>query len=168
MKTLLLNPPRYKTDWQNICAILPAYLPDGSNGTAITYADGTVEFASNRLSWVLDNLLGHLRTSSTILTAQSRLFLGDKARRVPLVLCPDFALVPVKGREAIGVNDIVTGYIVQSKVNHIFRHTEGSLVIFKSGVELTVYDQPQTLRQNIQKTAELVHSLNRGPQNSSA
>lgn len=154
-----LHLPRYQADWRNICAILPAYLPDGTNGTAITYTDGTVQLAQNRLRWVLDNLLGHLKSSSTILTAQSRRLLGSKARRVPLVLNPDFTLVPVKGREAIGEYDSVTGYLVHSQVNYIFNAAGGSRVLFKSGAEVTVYDQPDTLRRNMQKAYELSRSL---------
>ena len=52
-KTLHL--PRYKTGWRQICAILPAYLPDGTNGTTITYLDGTMEKIPYRLCWVLND-----------------------------------------------------------------------------------------------------------------
>lgn len=35
--------PRYKREWHNICALLPAYLPDGCNGSYILYEDGSEE-----------------------------------------------------------------------------------------------------------------------------
>ena len=104
--------PKYKTHWREICAILPVYLPDGINGTEITYLDGTKEHIPKRLCWVLDDILLHLRSSTDVLKKQSRMVLGKTARRVPLVLKKEFSLVPVKGREKVGEYDAVTGYIV--------------------------------------------------------
>ena len=83
------------------------YLPDGANGTEITYLDGTAEQIDKRLCWVLDDLLFHLRSSTEVLRRQSRMVLGKSARRVPLVLKQEFSLVPVKGREKIGEYDMV-------------------------------------------------------------
>ena len=147
----LLNPPRYKQDWRQICAILPAYLPDGTNGTEITYLDGTKEYIANRLCWVLDDLLGHLRSSKAILTAQSRRLLGDKVYRVPLILCDEFILVPVKGREAIGKYDSLLGYIVLHYVTQIVRDNKKTIIYFGSDVTVTVYDYLRTVRQNIER-----------------
>ena len=45
--------PRYKTDWRDICALLPAYLSDGTNGSIILYEDGNVEEIKASLSWLL-------------------------------------------------------------------------------------------------------------------
>ena len=147
----LLNPPRYKKDWKKICAILPAYLPDGTNGTEITYLDGTKEYIANRLCWVLDDLLGHLRSSKAILTAQSRRLLGDKVYRVPLILCDEFILVPVKGREAIGKYDSLLGYIVLHYVTQLVRDNKKTIIYFGSDVTVTVYDYLRTVRQNIER-----------------
>ena len=147
----LLNPPRYKQDWRQICAILPAYLPDGTNGTEITYLDGTKEYIANRLCWVLDDLLGHLRSSKAILTAQSRRMLGDKVYRVPLILCDEFILVPVKGREAIGKYDSLLGYIVLHYVTQLVRDNKKTIIYFGSVVTVTVYDYLRTVRQNIER-----------------
>ena len=147
----LLNPPRYKQDWRQICAILPAYLPDGTNGTEITYLDGTKEYIANRLCWVLDDLLGHLRSSKAILTAQSRRLLGDKVYRVPLILCDEFILVPVKGREAIGKYDSLLGYIVLHYVTQLVRDNKKTIIYFGSVVTVTVYDYLRTVRQNIER-----------------
>ena len=147
----LLNPPRYKQDWRQICAILPTYLPDGTNGTEITYLDGTKEYIANRLCWVLDDLLGHLRSSKAILTAQSRRLLGDKVYRVPLILCDEFILVPVKGREAIGKYDSLLGYIVLHYVTQIVRDNKKTIIYFGSDVTVTVYDYLRTVRQNIER-----------------
>ena len=93
--------PRYKREWQNICALLPAYLDDGTNGTVVTYLDGTAEAVAYRLCWVVDDLLLHLHTSREVLTKRSRMYLGKNARRVPLIASPQLCLVPVKGREAL-------------------------------------------------------------------
>lgn len=147
----LLNPPRYKQDWRQICAILPAYLPDGTNGTEITYLDGTKEYIANRLCWVLDDLLGHLRSSKAILTAQSRRMLGDKVYRVPLILCDEFILVPVKGREAIGKYDSLLGYIVLHYVTQMVWDNKKTIIYFGSDVTVTVYDYLRTVRQNIER-----------------
>ena len=147
----LLNPPRYKQDWRQICAILPAYLPDGTHGTEITYLDGTKEYIANRLCWVLDDLLGHLRSSKAILTAQSRRLLGDKVYRVPLILCDEFILVPVKGREAIGKYDSLLGYIVLHYVTQLVRDNKKTIIYFGSDVTVTVYDYLRTVRQNIER-----------------
>ena len=147
----LLKPPRYKQDWRQICAILPAYLPDGTNGTEITYLDGTKEYIANRLCWVLDDLLGYLRSSKAILTAQSRRLLGDKVYRVPLILCDEFILVPVKGREAIGKYDSLLGYIVLHYVTQLVRDNKKTIIYFGSDVTVTVYDYLRTVRQNIER-----------------
>ena len=147
----LLNPPRYKQDWRQICAILPTYLPDGTNGTEITYLDGTKEYIANRLCWVLDDLLGHLRSSKAILTAQSRRLLGDKVYRVPLILCDEFILVPVKGREAIGKYDSLLGFIVLHYVTQLVRDNKKAIIYFGSDVTVTVYDYFRTVRQNIER-----------------
>jgi len=153
----LLKPPRYKREWRNICAILPAYLPDGTNGTEITYTDGTVEKISYRLCWVLDDILGHLRSSTAILKKQSRLILGNKARRVPLLLCSDFALVPVKGRDGIGAYDKNVGYIVLQHVKELIPETDGTRIIFSGNAEVQVKDRPRTVWENLMraKTAKL-------------
>lgn len=147
----LLNPPRYKQDWRQICAILPAYLPDGTNGTEITYLDGTKEYIANRLCWVLDDLLGHLRSSKAILTAQSRRLLGNNMRRVPLVLCPEFILVPVKGREIIGEYDKGIGYIVLCHVKQIVAAEGSTLIYFSDTVFVRVYNRSRTVWENIQR-----------------
>ena len=65
---------------------MPVYLADGTNGTEITYLDGTAEQMDKRLCWVLNDLLFHLRSSTSVLMRQSRMVLGKTARRVPLVL----------------------------------------------------------------------------------
>ena len=147
----LLNPPRYKQDWRQICAILPAYLPDGTNGTEITYLDGTNEYIANRLCWVLDDLLGHLRSSKAILTAQSRRMLGNNVRRVPLVLCPEFTLVPVKGREAIGEYHAVIGYVVLRYIDKIISEEKGCRIQFQESTAIQVQERSRTVWENIQK-----------------
>ena len=147
----LLNPPRYKQDWRQICAILPAYLPDGTNGTEITYLDGTKEYIANRLCWVLDDLLGHLRSSKAILTAQSRRMLGNNVRRVPLVLCPEFTLVPVKGREAIGEYHAVIGYVVLRYIDKIISEEKGCRIQFQESTAMQVQERSRTVWENIQK-----------------
>ncbi len=151
-----LHPPRYKTDWRQICAILPAYLADGTNGTEITYIDGTVEEVEYRLCWVLDDLLGHLKSSTAILTKQSRSLLGKNARRVPLVLCKDFILVPVKGREAVGEHDKSIGYVVLHQAEKIIPGNDGGCcVCFQGGAAVTVYDQPRTLWDRLQQAEQM-------------
>ena len=149
----LLKLPRYKREWRNICAILPAYLPDGTNGTEITYTDGTAEPVERRLDWVLNDILGHLKSSKAILEKQSKIILDKEVRRVPLILCPDFALVPVKGREAVGEHDSTVGYIVFRHVQKIMPAYGGTEVHFSGEGTIQVFDRPQTLWANIQ-TAE--------------
>lgn len=151
----LLNPPRYKRDWRQICAILPAYLSDGTNGTEITYLDGTKDYIPNRHCWVLDDLLGYLRSSKAVLTAQSRRLLGDKVYRVPLILCDEFILVPVKGREAIGKYDSLLGYIVLHHVTQVAPDNKKTIIYFGSDVTVTVYDYPRTVRQNIERAKRI-------------
>ena len=154
-----LQLPRYKQEWRNICAILPVYLADGTNGTAITYTDGSVEEVPNRLYWVLDDLLGYLKSSKSILTKQSRTVLGDKARCVPLALSPDFCLMLVKGREGIGKYDKNAGYIVQRHVDKLVSAGNGTRVIFNSGAEVQVKNKPRTVWENLQKTEALKQKL---------
>ena len=147
--------PRYKREWQNICALLPAYLDDGTNGTVVTYLDGSAEAVAYRLCWVVDDLLLHLHTSREVLTKRSRMYLGKNARRVPLIASSQLCLVPVKGREAVGEHDSTVGYIVFRHVQKIMPAYGGTEVHFSGEGTIQVLDRPQTLWANIQ-TAEKV------------
>ena len=151
--------PRYKREWQHICALMPAYLEDGTNGTVITYLDNAKEFISYRLQWVLDDLLGYLRTGREVLTGQSRLYLGKQARRVPLLASPDFCLVPVKGRETVSRSDTATGYVVLRYVEDVIPCSSGNRVYFSGGTYITVYDTTRTLWANLNLTKEMKTQL---------
>ena len=147
---ILVQPPKYKTHWQDICAILPVYLSDGTNGTEITYLDGTVEQMDKRLCWVLNDLLFRLRSSTSVLMRQSRMVLGKTARRVPLVLKKEFSLVPVKGRERIGEYDSQTGYVVLNHVKRLIADNSGVRICFENNVSVHVLDTSYTLWHNMQ------------------
>ena len=147
--------PRYKRDWRDICALLPAYLEDGTNGTMVTYLDDTDEAVPYRLQWVLDDLLLFLGTSRELLTKRSREYLGKQAKRVPLLASKDFCLVPVKGREAIGTYDSVGGYVVLGYVEDVIPRDEMNRIYFTNGKYLTVYDSTRTLWANLNLTKEL-------------
>ena len=71
--------PRYKRDWRSICALMPSYLDDGTNGTVVTYLDDSTEAVYYRLQWVLDDLLGYMHTSRAVLTKQSKAYLSKGA-----------------------------------------------------------------------------------------
>ncbi len=151
--------PRCKTEWRQICAILPAYLPDGANGTIILYLDGTREEIPNRLCWVLDDLLGYLKSSTAILMKQSRRILGRTARRVPLVLNREFCLVPVKGREVTSRCDGATGYAVLRHVQKLITGETGSRILFNGGTSLNVYDNPRVLLDKIGQAGTLLEQI---------
>ena len=147
--------PRYKQDWQSICALMPMYLEDGTNGTVVTYLDGTAEEVAYRLQWVLDDLLLHLHTNREALIKRSRMYLGSNARRVPLVASEDFCLVPVKGREAFMRNDGTTGYVVLAHVADVIPRDKENRVYFTGGIYITVYDTTYTLWVNLNLTKEM-------------
>ena len=149
--------PRYKTDWRKICAMLPVYLEDGTNGTVITYLDGTEDAVPNRLCWVLDDLLQYLRSSRAVLAAQSRSVLGKKARRVPLMLSREFCLVPVKGREAIGAYDGMVGYILLQHVQNMVQQKGSTVVQFGDHAAVQVYDQYRTVQANLRRANAVYH-----------
>ena len=151
--------PRYKRDWQNICALMPSYLEDGTNGTAITFADNSKELISYRLPWVLDDLLGYLRTSRAVLTKQSRAYLGKQARRVPLLASPQFCLVPVKGREVYNKYEQVTGYVVLGHVEDVIPDGATNRVYFTGGHYITVLDMTETLWHNLNTAKEMKEKL---------
>jgi len=111
---------RYCTDWRSICAILPAYLPDGTNGTVVYFIDGSCEAVRHRITWVVDNLLEYMLTSKAILERQSiRWMGGSNRRRVPLVVDDTFCLVPVTCRVSRRRNDGVTGYVVLRYIQQV-------------------------------------------------
>lgn len=136
--------------------MLPVYLDDGTNGTEITYLDGSREQIAKRLCWVLDDLLFSLRSSTDVLTRQSRSFLGKNARRVPLVLKQEFSLVPVKGREKVGEYDTITGYVVLHHVEKLMSGDNGSVICFTGGTRVTVYDNIRVLADKIRCTERLL------------
>ena len=123
------------------------YLADGANGTA--------EQIDKRLCWVLDDLLFHLRSSTSVLMRQSRMILGRTARRVPLVLKQEFSLVPVKGREKIGEYDSQTGYVVLGHIEKLSDAADGTKVHFNGGVSVTVKDHIRVLAGKIRTTEKL-------------
>ena len=131
------------------------YLADGANGTEIIYLDGTAEQIDKRLCWVLDDLLFHLRSSTSVLMRQSRMVLGRTARRVPLVLKQEFSLVPVKGREKIGEYDSQTGYVVLGHIEKLSNAADGTKVHFHGGVSVTVKDHIRVLAGKIRTTEQL-------------
>ena len=152
------NLPEYKRRWGDVCAIMPAYLDNGVNGTEVTYLDGSVEQVGHRLVWVLDDLLGYLRSSKTILSKQSCRVLHGKdceGRRVPLVLSPRFNLLPVKGREARGHDDQM-GYLVLYHMKTFMPSGKGTVVQFDNQVTLDVYDSTHTFSKNVEKTQRVV------------
>lgn len=147
--------PLYKREWQHICAIMPAYLDDGTNGTRIVYVGGQEEYVPNRLSWVLDDLLGYLRTSRDVLAGQSKLYVGDDARRVPLIVSEQFCLSPVKGREELAKGDGTVGYVVLRHLLFAQEHAGKRSVKFIGGPEIEVLDSMRTLCGNLQLTHDL-------------
>ena len=151
--------PRYKRDWQNICALMPSYLEDGTNGTVVTYLDNSTEAVYYRLPWVLDDLLGYLRTSRAVLTKQSRAYLGKQARRVPLLASPQFCLVPVKGREVYNKYEQVTGYVVLRHVEDVIPDGATNRVYFTGGHYITVLDMTETLWHNLNMAKEMKEKL---------
>ena len=151
--------PRYKQDWRNICALIPSYLEDGTNGTVVTYQDSSTEAVAYRLQWVLDDLLLHLHTNRAALIKRSRMYLGSNARRVPLIAMPELCLVPVKGREALLRNDGTTGYIVLSHVADVIPKGKENRVYFTSKHCITVYDTTRTLWENLNLTKEMKQNM---------
>ena len=151
--------PRYKRDWRSICALMPSYLENGANGTVVTYLDGSAEAVAYRLQWVLDDLLGYLRTSRAVLTRQSKLYLGKQARRVPLLASKEFCLVPAKGREALMRNDGSTGYVVLAHVEDVIPYGNGNRVYFTGGTYITAYDTTRTLWENLNLTKEMKKNM---------
>ena len=151
--------PRYKREWQNICAMLPAYLEDGTNGTKVTFLDSKEEHVRYRLQWVLDDLLGSLCTSRAILTKQSQRYLGKNARRVPLIASAELALVPVKGREALGSNDATTGYVVMRHVEDVIPQGKENIIFFTGDTQIRVQDSTRTLWANLNLTKELLYNI---------
>ena len=135
---------------------MPVYLADGTNGTEITYLDGTAEQMDKRLCWVLNDLLFHLKSSTSVLTRQSRMVLGKTARRVPLVLKQEFSLVPVKGRERIGEYDSQTGYVVLCHIQSLVQEGNRLFIRFKGGAEVRVYDNARILMKKIRNTRNVL------------
>ncbi len=151
--------PRYKREWRSICALLPAYLHDGTNGTMVTYLDGSDEAVGYRIPWVLDDLLGYLRTSRAVLTRQSKAYLGKQARRVPLIASEEFSLVPVKGRDELAKGDGTVGYIVMEHVADVIPRGAVNTVYFQGGAGITVLDTTRTLWGNLNLTKDMKEEI---------
>lgn len=164
--------PRYKQDWQHICAILPAYLDDGTNGTQITYTDGREETVHYRVPWVLDDLLEYLCSSRSVLTAQSKAYLGKYARRVPLIVPHQLTLVPVKGREEHAKGHGTVGYLVLEHIVDVRPSTKNeNIVYFTNHAQVQVLDNTRvlwgniTLSESLKQTmeSERTHTANHSP-----
>ena len=157
--------PRYKKEWRNICALLPIYLSDGTNGSYILYEDGSIEQVSFRLSWVIDDLLAYWCSNKTLLQEQSCQIaaqLGNRhQRRIPLALREDFCLVPVRARLTSSRNHDANGYVFLNRVKEISQQKEqiGCKISFQSQVELEVLDSMRTLKRNLQLAEKMTEYL---------
>lgn len=151
--------PRYKREWQTVCAVLPAYLADGTNGTMITYADATTEAVPYRIGWVVEDLLSALGASRAVLTKQSQAYLGRHARRVPLCTMQGLCLVPVKSRIPMSRSDAATGYVVLCHVTDVLCVAHTNRVYFGTCCYVTVYDTIRTLWHNLNRAKTLNHTL---------
>ena len=157
--------PRYKREWHNICALLPAYLPDGCNGSMILYEDGGTEEIKASLSWLLDDLLDYLRSNKAVLQQQSSeiaVQMGKRnKRRLPLILNEAFLLLPVKARATFNRYHGVDGYVVLPKVANITEQNgkDGCKICFTNQLELEVLDNLYTLRGNMALAAEMTAYL---------
>lgn len=160
--------PRYKREWHNICALLPAYLPDGCNGSMILYEDGGTEEIKASLSWLLDDLLDYLRSNKAVLQQQSSeiaVQMGKRnKRRLPLILNEAFLLLPVKARATFNRYHGVDGYVVLPKVANITEQNgkDGCKICFTNQVKLEVLDNLYTLRGNMALTAKMQKYLGEG------
>ena len=168
MKTSPWQLPRYQTDWQSICALLPTYLPDGENGSRILFADGSSETVAARLSWVLEDLLRGRRSSKQVLAQQSNLALQklheQPRRRLPLLLSADFCLVPVKARQPQSRHHGADGYVVFSAVQKVAAQPDqaGSMLTL-AGSACPVLDTPRTVQANLRLAARLLQTLEQTP-----
>ena len=160
--------PRYKREWHNICALLPAYLPDGCNGSMILYEDGGTEEIKASLSWLLDDLLDYLRSNKAVLQQQSSeiaVQMGKRnKRRLPLILNEAFLLLPVKARATFNRYHGVDGYVVLPKVANITEQNgkDGCKICFTNQLELEVLDNLYTLRGNMALAAKMQEYLGEG------
>lgn len=160
--------PRYKREWHNICALLPAYLPDGCNGSMILYEDGSEEEVKASLSWLLDDLLDYLRSNKAVLQQQSSeiaVQMGKRnKRRLPLILNEAFLLLPVKARATFNRYHGVDGYVVLPKVANITEQNgkDGCKICFTNQLELEVLDNLYTLRGNMALAAKMQEYLREG------
>lgn len=160
--------PRYKREWHNICALLPAYLPDGCNGSMILYEDGGTEEIKASLSWLLDDLLDYLRSNKAVLQQQSSeiaVQMGKRnKRRLPLILNEAFLLLPVKARATFNRYHGVDGYVVLPKVANITEQNgkDGCKICFTNQVKLEVLDNLYTLRGNMALAAKMQEYLREG------
>jgi len=159
-----LHVPRYRIEWRDIWALMPIYLSDGTNGSQIYYVDGTIEQSRARLSWVLDDLLACQCSSREILQQQSRRLLErlgqPQQKRLPLLLTPDFALMPVKARSPHSRHHTANGYVVYTMIAAIQENPDGagSIILLKNGQQLFVLDRVRTLRENMQMMEQLVEA----------
>lgn len=160
--------PRYKREWHNICALLPAYLPDGCNGSMILYEDGSEEEVKASLSWLLDDLLDYLRSNKAVLQQQSSeiaVQMGKRnKRRLPLILNEAFLLLPEKARATFNRYHGVDGYVVLPKVANITEQNgkDGCKICFTNQLELEVLDNLYTLRGNMALAAKMQEYLGEG------
>lgn len=152
--------PRYKTHWRNICAILPVYLSDGSNGSQVLFDAGSVEYVQARLSWVLNDFFSQWCSSKALFLQRSQWILQQLGypyrRRLPLLVAEDLVLVPVKVRQPLSRNHGADGYVVLSKVIHISAKENGTAIILKNQNSIQVLDSLRTMRQNL-KLAMALH-----------
>lgn len=157
--------PRYKTEGQQICALFPAYLSDGTNGSQLYYMDGSIEQSRARLSWVLEDWLSHWHSSKPLLQRRSRRLLEQLGRsqqnRLPLLLTPDFALMPVKARQPKTRSHAADGYVVYNMVVAVEKNKDGagSIILLKNGQQLFVLDSLRTLRENLQMMKQLAEAM---------
>lgn len=161
--------PRYRKECNQVCALLPIYLPGDINGAWIYYTDGGMEQSTAQFSWVLNDLLAYQRSSKSFLLQQSCWMLSQlgqpQRRRLPLLLAPEFGLMPVKARQPWSRNHAADGYVVYARIETIWQNPDGtgSVILLKNGQELLVLDSLRTLRENLQMMKQLVEFMASSP-----
>lgn len=132
-----------------LCAILPRYEQDGSNGTDILFEDGSRINHKRKVRAVIKELASLYQKDLTLIREHAAKALGQKTM-LPISITPGITLVPFKVRKPIGQNDGAIGYVFESAVVKLYKAEKGSLIKLKGGFEVSVFENIKTANRHIE------------------
>jgi len=139
---------------KGMCAILPRYEPDGTNGSDILFEDGKRLTHKRKVRMVIKELAGLYQKDLTLIRGHAAQELGQKSM-LPIYINPAIVLVPFKTRKPIGKDDGALGYVFESAVLSMDEANIGTQIKLKGELLVVVFENIKTAKRHMDNAARV-------------